>query len=274
MLTCERSPSTPHFFKLVEYEVDESTDHPESKSDAKESSLDLTNRKITWFTYVQPTLVPLLNQKKRLDIKISLDKITWTELKPNYEAFEQKVTEKVEALLSKKENYASIPFEWLGNFKIIAATKIVQGCGILSMFGGLEEPWKNQTWKIFDKISDRFWNSHYVNISCYMQDSEQAASLSIIYTDDLEKRTKHIEDHTQNYQTLLESALSSLEILKSGENCPLGYPKKISWKSGLADFFVHRQIAEELHKQNADLIRIHERMCVSKNYQPKNTNID
>lgn len=197
------------------------------------------------------------HQKLRLDVKISLDQTSWTDLKFNYQVFEQKVFETIESLISNKESYSIIPFEWLGNFNIVLLTKHALGYNnmkMLSGLGGLKEDWKIQTWKIFDKFTDLFWNMHYVDVSFYMQDSEQAATLCIIYTDDLEKRKKHIKDHQENYDTLLQNAFTALNHLKSGEVIRLAYPNVIHWNPGIASSFVLRAITEELRKHNANLL--------------------
>lgn len=275
---------TPHIFQLTEYE--------KSKSDSSD------HKKIKRTTYVKHELIPVggestkgesskesnplaifdwvmkqerisltgTSQEQRLKIKTSPDQKTWTDLKFDYRAFERNVIEKVEEILSEKKSGATIPLKWLVDINMINITKFVIGQHTMVMLSGcrgLKEDWKKQTWMVFDKIADRFWNSHNVIISCTMKPSEQAARLVIDHNDNPEERAEHVKNHQQNYQTLRRNARLALEIMNPGEERALDYPTEMYWNP-INDYFVHREIADELRKQGADLVRINGRMCVKK----------
>lgn len=256
---------TDHIFKLIEY-YNEKPNESDLSSQIKRS------------IYIKHEFVPIVEATDssikagmitpvKLDIKTSFDQKTWTDLTFDYEVFEQKVLEEVNSKISEKKEGTGIPFTWLGDFKIIPITKYTLGWGTMMLFASTKsfvEEWKTLTWKIFDRIADRFWNSHYVDISCTMHGTEQAAVMKIEYTDDSDLRAMHIKNHPSTYQNLLSKALSCLKILKPGQQTLLPCSEKMTWNPGVAEFFIFRAIAEKLKAENAALIRVDGQMYVKK----------
>lgn len=221
--------------------------------------------------FVRHEIVKLGKKKYQFKVETSLDQHNWKPVALDYQNFEKKVLEVVSKMIAErgeeKHEMKSIPFSWLGDFIIIRVARAVEGMANLMMLSGLcdlEEDWKDPAWEIFHKIEDNFWDSHKVSISCYMQDSESAATLELWYTDNLEERQKHLDNNSKNYDLLKGNAFRVVDTLNPGETTLLPYPKRIGWSSGLAECFVHRQIADDLQAKGATLVSIKQRMHVKK----------